>query len=125
VQRLFSTFPSDWPGCGLLILRLTAAAPLVVGSASFLGNFTHHLAGRVIALIALATGGLLILGLCTPLSALLQIGLELCIMCFDHSVLFDHVVLAAIGASLLMLGPGAWSLDAKLFGRRRIEFPDD
>jgi uncharacterized membrane protein YphA (DoxX/SURF4 family) len=32
-----------------------------------------------------------------------------------------HVLLAALGVSLVMLGPGAWSLDARLFGRRRID----
>ena len=30
----------------------------------------------------------------------------------------------SIGASLAMLGPGAWSVDARLFGRRRIDFSD-
>ncbi len=125
MQRLFSTFPNDWPGCGLLILRLTAAAPLLVGSASFFGDAIHHPSAPALDFIALATGGLLVVGFCTPLSALLQIALELCLMYFSRNVLVDHAVLAAIGASLLMLGPGAWSIDAKLFGRRRIEFPND
>lgn len=32
-----------------------------------------------------------------------------------------HLLLAALGISLVMLGPGAWSLDARLFGRKRID----
>jgi hypothetical protein len=32
-----------------------------------------------------------------------------------------HVRLGALGAALAMLGPGAWSVDARLFGRKRIE----
>jgi uncharacterized membrane protein YphA (DoxX/SURF4 family) len=32
-----------------------------------------------------------------------------------------HVFLAAIAASMAMLGPGAWSIDARLFGRKRID----
>ena len=32
--------------------------------------------------------------------------------------------LAVLGASLAMIGPGAWSLDALLFGRKHIEPPD-
>jgi hypothetical protein len=31
---------------------------------------------------------------------------------------------ATIGAALAMIGPGAWSLDARLFGRKRIETHD-
>ena len=33
------------------------------------------------------------------------------------------LALAVLGASLAMIGPGAWSLDARLFGRKQIE-PD-
>jgi hypothetical protein len=32
-----------------------------------------------------------------------------------------HALLAAIGLCLALLGPGAWSIDARLFGRRRVE----
>ncbi|HEX8765158.1 MAG TPA: hypothetical protein VF740_08355 [Candidatus Acidoferrum sp.] len=32
-----------------------------------------------------------------------------------------HLLLAVLGASLAMLGPGAWSVDARLFGRKRID----
>jgi putative oxidoreductase len=28
-----------------------------------------------------------------------------------------------MGAALAMLGPGAWSVDARLFGRKRIHIP--
>ncbi len=33
-------------------------------------------------------------------------------------------ILASLGAALLMLGPGVRSVDARLFGRKRIEFRD-
>lgn len=125
MQRLFSTFPNDWPGCGLLLLRITVAAPLLLGSLSFIGGFAHHPASPLILFVQLATGGLLIIGLCTPLSALLLVLLEIGVMPFDRDIFSDHAMLAALGASVLMLGPGAWSLDARLFGRRRIELPDD
>lgn len=32
-----------------------------------------------------------------------------------------HLLLAVLGISLIMLGPGAWSLDCRLFGRKRID----
>jgi putative oxidoreductase len=32
-----------------------------------------------------------------------------------------NILLASIGVALAMIGPGAWSLDARLFGWRRID----
>ena len=34
-----------------------------------------------------------------------------------------HMLVGALGVVLAMLGPGAWSLDARLFGRKRIQIP--
>jgi putative oxidoreductase len=34
-----------------------------------------------------------------------------------------HLLLAVLAVSVAMLGPGAWSVDARLFGRRRIDIP--
>jgi uncharacterized membrane protein YphA (DoxX/SURF4 family) len=34
---------------------------------------------------------------------------------------FEHIVRGMIGLSVAMLGPGAWSVDARLFGRKRID----
>ena len=35
----------------------------------------------------------------------------------DESV---AIILAALGGTLAMIGPGAWSIDARLFGRKYI-----
>jgi putative oxidoreductase len=41
---------------------------------------------------------------------------------FSHSAdPSTHVLVGALGVALAMLGPGAWSLDARLFGRKRIQ----
>jgi len=34
------------------------------------------------------------------------------------------VAQAVLAAALVMIGPGAWSMDARLFGRKRIELSD-
>jgi putative oxidoreductase len=34
------------------------------------------------------------------------------------------LILATLGVSLAMIGPGAWSVDACLFGRKHIETPE-
>jgi hypothetical protein len=44
---------------------------------------------------------------------------------FLHRAEFlNWVLLAALGAGLALLGPGAWSVDAHLFGWKRVELPD-
>lgn len=37
---------------------------------------------------------------------------------------WTHLLLAALGAGLAMLGPGAWSVDSRLFGRKRLDIRD-
>jgi len=32
-----------------------------------------------------------------------------------------HILLSILAVSLAMLGPGAWSIDARLFGRKRFD----
>jgi len=46
------------------------------------------------------------------------------VLTFSHSGdPWTHILLGALGAALAMLGPGAWSVDARLFGRKRIHLP--
>lgn len=60
-------------------------------------------------------------GLWTPAAAacqaIVQLGIGLGGIVFDPTPL----VFAANSASLLLLGPGAWSIDARLYGRKRID----
>lgn len=123
MQKLFSTFPSYWPGAGLLLLRLTAGLPLVIQ------GILEFRAASQSAMIAFAAGtaasGILVLiGLWTPFAAILGTLLELCLVFCRTGFEGTPIVLAALTASLAMLGPCAWSIDGRLFGRKRIEFPD-
>ena len=34
------------------------------------------------------------------------------------------IILAGLGISLAMIGPGAWSIDARLYGRKQILPPE-
>jgi putative oxidoreductase len=36
---------------------------------------------------------------------------------------WSAIALATVAAGLAMIGPGAWSIDARRFGRRRIDLP--
>jgi uncharacterized membrane protein YphA (DoxX/SURF4 family) len=59
----------------------------------------------------------LILGLWTPVAGAL-IALD------ELDGHWTHLFLAVLTAGVAMLGPGAWSIDARLFGRKRFDMAD-
>jgi putative oxidoreductase len=118
VQRLFSTFPNAWPGFGLLVLRLATGVSLV--GVAF-GEGTHGgFLSLVLRCMALALAVLLALGFGTPFAAAAEAAIQVGIMVSDHEYSSSATVAAALGVGLAVLGPGAWSLDARIFGRKRL-----
>jgi uncharacterized membrane protein YphA (DoxX/SURF4 family) len=112
VQRLFSNFADGWPGTALLLLRLGTGAMLIefgIGSPS------------AVSLVATAGGALLLAGLWTPIVGTAIAITELWITFSQSNHLRSHFLLAILGACLAMIGPGAWSIDARLFGRKQID----
>ena len=63
-------------------------------------------------------------GLWTPISAAVITFLELWIAIRTGDTRDAHLLAAALAAALTVLGPGAWSVDARLFGWKRIEIPN-
>jgi uncharacterized membrane protein YphA (DoxX/SURF4 family) len=127
VQRLFSTFADGWPGIGLLLLRLLTAAALMYFGISSLSAASPL--AMVLQIIGISAGVLLLIGLWTPvagaLAAFVKVWIAL-LRYLSHSgdpwVAITQAVLSAV---LAMVGPGAWSIDARLFGRKRIDMPGD
>jgi putative oxidoreductase len=70
---------------------------------------------------AILGGGFLLFGLWTPFAATAEVFVELWSVFLRTAHYESSILLAALAASLVMLGPGAWSIDARLFGRRRID----
>ena len=123
MQRLYSGFPDGWPGMSILFLRLGAGILLIHdGIAELLGaSASIPMIGE---LIGVGTGVLLLAGLWTPISGTLAAILELWIAFTRIDDLRSALLLATLGVALAMLGPGAWSVDARLFGWKRIEIPE-
>jgi putative oxidoreductase len=124
MQRLFSTFPNSWPGLGLLNLRVLAAVCLVFHRQSAFGGVAHSgdpLLGIASGAICMVGALLLFAGLLTPFVALVLGLVEVSQIFFGTSFVADHAIQAAIALSIAVLGPGAWSLDARLYGRKRID----
>jgi putative oxidoreductase len=120
VQRLFATFPEGWPGTGLLLVRAVAATPVVLQGIEGLLTAPLQTAG-ILAVAAACFAALLLVGLWTPVAGVLMAVAELYLVLSHASDPWMHVQFGALGAALAMLGPGAWSVDAHLFGRKRIE----
>ena len=120
MQRLFTMFPGGWPGAGLLVLRLAAAIPLLIGGSHELRSVPHSW-GYAAQFIAVSDGLLLLAGLWTPAAGALKTVIELWIIFSSRDAVIAHLLRAMLGVSLVMLGPGTWSLDARLFGRKRID----
>jgi putative oxidoreductase len=127
VQRLFSTFAGGWPGVGLLLLRLLTGAALIhFGIANVLE--APPLIIVVLQVIGATAGVLLLTGLWTPVSgalaAIVKVWIALSRIVWHSGDPWIPFLQAILGAVLAMVGPGAWSIDARLFGRKRIDFPE-
>jgi putative oxidoreductase len=120
VQRLFSTFANGWPGFGLLLQRILACAMLVrFGIVQLTG--TPVSTAMIPQVVAVCAGILLFVGLWTPAVGTLIAVAELWIALTGEGDPSIPIILAALGGTAAMIGPGAWSIDARLFGRKHIE----
>jgi hypothetical protein len=110
-------FPVGAAGCGLLILRVCAAGMLMRGAIP-----TAAAAISVSVFIGLAiVASLLCLGLFTPASCVAA-GIIQIAMGFDppDKDPFQFAFSLSVDAALFLIGPGAYSIDSRLFGRRLI-----
>ncbi len=120
MRRLFSSFARGWPGIGLLLLRIVSGGFLIVDGVEKCR--TGQPIGWLIAgLFVIVDGALLATGLWTPVAGPLVIVLSMWAILVQHQDPRSGILLAAIGAAMALVGPGALSLDARLFGWKRID----
>ena len=72
-------------------------------------------------MVAAVAGVLLLAGVCTPLAGALAAVAEVWIAFSLSGATWIAVMLAGLGATLAMIGPGAYSVDARIFGRKEIQ----
>ena len=123
MQRLFSSFAEGWPGRGLLIQRLLVGAGLAYCDFACL-RATPVCGFVVLQSIGALAGILLIAGLWTPVAGIVVAGVETWIALAAPATSGFPLVLAVLASTLAMIGPGAWSVDAHLYGRKHIALPE-
>jgi len=117
MQRLFSMFPTGLPGIGLLCLRLAAIGPVYLMFESMPSRSAVLMWGS--ATLAFSLG----VGVATPVVASLCCIAELRLLMQTDGMAFVCAgVSALVSFALTLLGPGAYSIDARLFGRRSVVF---
>jgi putative oxidoreductase len=105
---------------------LTGVALIYFGIASLL--VAPPLTTVVLQTTGVVAGIFLLIGLWTPVAGTLAAVVKLSIVFSGHfSDSHDPwiaIIQAVLGAVLAMVGPGAWSVDARLFGRKRIDMSE-
>ena len=78
----------------------------------------------VMSVLLIGAGILLVIGLWTPVAGTVVAIIELLKILLHFGDPWIYVLLGTFGAALALLGPGAWSVDARLFGWKRIDLRD-
>jgi putative oxidoreductase len=129
---MFSMFPDGTPGAGLLLLRAAGGALLIVQSAAYFGG-QHELTLPVLIGVSLTSvvGVLLLIGFLTRWVALVSamVGVS-CVFSWQPEssvgplgIPMTAALTVVIAIAVSCLGPGAFSVDARLFGRQEIIIP--
>ena len=117
---------------GLLLLRATVGVTAAVQGGLFLADRSDRAFGTwAVGLLTVITGALLLIGLLTPIASILVgltgAGVALSRFPMTPPGLFDSslttILVVIMAAAIGFLGPGAFSLDSHLFGRREIIIP--
>ena len=102
-------------------MRLAAGATLIVaGITGLLSGLS--LEATILHLLVIAGGVLLALGLWTPVAGSLVAITQLWSVFSQAGDIWTKILLLALGLGLAFVGPGAWSVDARLFGWKRLNF---
>lgn len=138
MQRLFWGFPAGAPGAGLLLLRVTLGVYLIAQGVRIMAPLVNTgtppaILAALTALVMLLGGALGAVGILTPITQSMSAAGGLMTL-FDAMRTPPAVtglvvswplalMTTVVAVSLVFLGPGAYSIDASLFGRKEISIP--
>lgn len=130
MQRPYSRFPGNGPGIALFLLRIAVGATITGQGIAGLTQMQELGIGTLtVCLLGIAGGVALMIGFLIPVACALGIlggwGIVLSPPAswnfFRGNPLSLDLLIVIVALGLL--GPGAYSLDARLFGRRKVVIP--
>ena len=115
----------------LLLLRAVIGIAIIVQGGLYIGAPGVALASWVLLVLGLASGCLLLIGFLTPLAGAVVgldvVGISLSTLPSTTAGVFDSRAALIFGLTMLLAiigaGPGRFSVDARVFGRREIIIP--
>jgi uncharacterized membrane protein YphA (DoxX/SURF4 family) len=111
-------FPQGGPGVALLLLRISVVAFLIIVAVNYSGPYYQVILGAIL-LISVS----LLIGFGTPFFCAMAVVLLIGKLIINPQTSSLVCIIAIANAvALALLGPGAYSLDSKLFGRRVTTF---
>jgi hypothetical protein len=120
LRRLYSSFAGGWPGLGLLLMRLVIGSVVLWHVVTAWGDTPLRM---ILSALLAGAGILLIVGLWTPIAGAVVAVVAILEMLTTGEPNVGRLLSATIAGALTMLGPGRLSIDARLFGWRRIDAP--
>jgi hypothetical protein len=110
-------FPRGAPGFALLLLRVSVATSILLNA----GSGPHR--GAWMLAIAIVLSAALCVGFLTPIAALLAIPVYLVETASLRIAPAEALTPILQAIALSLLGPGSFSIDASLYGRRVVVLP--
>ncbi len=121
---MFSTFPDGGPGIGLLILRVALGLTILFGGVDYLAEAGGSaVLNWILGFLIFASVAFLLIGFLTPPVALIALAGAALLLASGEASLPTDIYAVILATATALLGPGAFSLDAQLFGRREIVIP--
>jgi uncharacterized membrane protein YphA (DoxX/SURF4 family) len=130
-QLIFSAFPGGLPGMSLLLLRAVLGIAMIVEGGTYFGEPGGTITAWVVGAFALVSGGFLLVGFFTSFTASVAgldiISVTLAAIPAPARNPFDSQAALVFGLTMVVaiigMGPGRFSVDARMFGRREIIIP--
>lgn len=109
-----------------MVLRVALGLTILSGGVSYLSDSGDSpILNWILGFSIIASVVFLLIGFLTPPVALIALAGGVLLLVYDRAAVVIGIYGAVLAAAIVLLGPGAFSLDARLFGRREIVFPKD
>jgi len=124
--RLCPSYPGGRVGVGLFLLRALVGASAVLEGAAYLsGGGTVHFISWFLGIVTMVAGACLLAGVLTTVFGAVvaaQVAFSWLRVSAPHGIegVLPTITMIVVATAVALLGPGAHSVDARLFGLREI-----